>query len=131
MGAGTLTVRTPSGYTAVLSTPGATINGDIGGPFDGSLDRFSAAVIYTALTALAEEPALWSRYANGENLLFKRADFDDPPASPLFADLLVLANVRQLAERLQALCRAEYAALPALKDFVEMLLEQSKAGQRP
>src|SRR5215216_2487014 len=78
------------------------------GQFDASLDRFSAAVIYTALSALAEEPALWPRYANGENLLFRRADFDDPAASPVFADLLALAPVRPLAERLQALCRAEY-----------------------
>lgn len=29
MGAGTLTLRTPSGYTAVLTTPGATINGTV------------------------------------------------------------------------------------------------------
>ena len=95
------------------------------GQFDASLDRFSAAVIYTALSALAEDPALWSRYSNGENLLFKRADFDDPPASPLFADLLALPKVRPLAERLQGLCRAEYAALPILKDFVEGRVESA------
>jgi hypothetical protein len=89
------------------------------GQFDASLDRFSAAAIYTALAALAEDPALWPRYSNGENLLFKRADFDDPRGSPLFADLLALPTVRPLAERLQGLCRAEYAALPALKDFIQ------------
>lgn len=31
MGAGNVAVRTPSGHTAVLNTPGATINGDIAG----------------------------------------------------------------------------------------------------
>jgi hypothetical protein len=54
------------------------------GQFDPLLDRFSAALIYTALTALAADPSLWHRFSNGENLLFRRADLDAPDRSPLF-----------------------------------------------
>jgi hypothetical protein len=87
--------------------------------FDHLLDRFSVAVIYTALSELAADPALWHRYSNGENLLFKRADFDDPGRSPLFTDLHSLSTIAPLAGRLAALCRSDYATLPTLHEFVE------------
>jgi hypothetical protein len=88
------------------------------GQFDPLLDRFSAAVIVTALQALAADPALWHRHNNGENLLFRRADFDDPDHSPLFAELRSIAAVAPLAERLATLCRVDYASLPPLAQFV-------------
>jgi hypothetical protein len=90
-----------------------------GGQFDRLLDRFSAAVIYTALSALAADPALWPRYSNGENLLFKRADFDLPHASPLFAELQAISAVAPMVERLAELCRTEYLSLPTLRQFID------------
>jgi len=86
--------------------------------FDATLDRFSAAVIYTALTALAADPSLWSRYSNGENLLFRRADFDDPAASPLFRELAAYTDVAPLAAHLQSLCRGAYDDVPSLDAFI-------------
>lgn len=97
------------------------------GQFDPLLDRFSAAVIYTALRVLAADPALWHRHTNGENLLFKRADFEDPDGSALFTELRSQAAVAPLAERLSTLCRADYAALPPLPQFVEGRLAQAWA----
>ncbi|MGE0539964.1 MAG: hypothetical protein AB7R89_07275 [Dehalococcoidia bacterium] len=90
-----------------------------GAQFDHLLDRFAVAVIYTSLSGLAADPALWHRYSNGENLLFKRADFDDPGHSPLFTDLHSIATVAPLAGRLAALCRSDYATLPMLDEFIE------------
>src|SRR5262249_45315800 len=89
-----------------------------GGQFNAELDRFSALVIFTALKALAVEPTLWGRYSNGENLLFKRADFHDPAASPLFTELLALPEMRVAAGRLADVCRADYATIPTLNEFL-------------
>lgn len=101
------------------------------GQFDPLLDRFSAAVILTALRALAANPALWHRYSNGENLLFRRADFDGPDRSPLFAELHSLPPVAPLAERLAALCRMDYASLPPLTQFADGPLSQRPAATNP
>ena len=113
-------------YVPALAGMGANETGHVNyqhpqraNQLDATLDRFSAAVIYTALSALAADPALWSRHNNGENLLFKRADFDDPQGSALFGELRALPSVAPLAERLQALCRADYDSLPTLKEFAE------------
>jgi WD domain, G-beta repeat len=56
-------------------------------------DRFSALAIYVALLALACEPRLWQQFNNGDNLLFRREDFEDPARSALFRTL------RQLSDR--------------------------------
>jgi hypothetical protein len=51
------------------------------------LDRFSCLTMQTALRALAYDPGLWSRFSDGESLLFHRSDFLDPSGSRLFAAL--------------------------------------------
>ncbi|MES2464749.1 MAG: hypothetical protein V4671_29650 [Armatimonadota bacterium] len=63
--------------------------------FGPGMDRFSCLVIQAALLALAIEPGLWSRFSDGESLLFKRSDFVYPGESSLFQTL------RELAERSQ------------------------------
>jgi hypothetical protein len=51
-------------------------------------DRFSHLVIYSAVRCLVlGGAALWERYDNGENLLFREADFRTPAQSPLFREL--------------------------------------------
>ena len=55
------------------------------------VDRFSNLVIYTALRALrVGGKAVWEKYDNGDNLLFRPTDFAAPQASPLFQELLKL-----------------------------------------
>jgi hypothetical protein len=71
--------------------------------FGPRLDRFAGLAVYVALRALAVRPGLWERYDTGENLLFRAADFYDPGASPLFAEL----------EALDALPSREVGALRA------------------
>lgn len=62
-------------------------------------DRFAHLVIYTAIRALAVGgSALWERFDNGENLLFREQDFQKPAESALFKALLEStdADVRAL-----------------------------------
>jgi len=86
--------------------------------FDAELDRFAAITIVLALRALMAEPRLWQTYNTGDNLLFRRADFANPSASPLFRDLAVLTSMRELAQRFANICQAEYARVPTLDEFV-------------
>ncbi len=83
------------------------------GPF---LDRFPGLVIHTALRACAAEPGLWNEYDNGENLLFRDADFYDPEQSPLFDDLAALDPVADLAAALRTACYVDPADVPPLDD---------------
>jgi hypothetical protein len=49
------------------------------GGWSSEVDRFSHLVIYTALRAVAVGgKALWDRYDNAENLLFRAADLSEP-----------------------------------------------------
>ena len=79
--------------------------------FGLGLDRFACLSMETALLALAREPSLWARFADGESLLFKRADYANPDSSPVFA------AVREAGERagdgdlLCCLARLESACL--------------------
>jgi hypothetical protein len=89
------------------------------GTYGPEVDRFPLMVIYCAIRAVrAGGRALWERYDNGDNLLFRERDLRDPPASPLFRDLVGLGDpeVRRLADRLS---RATYKPLdqtPLLPD---------------
>ena len=60
--------------------------------FHADIDEFSDAVIQVAICAVRREPSLWEKYNNGDNLLFRRADFLKPRSSPLIADLLALGD---------------------------------------
>ncbi len=68
--------------------------------FDCHTDRFSAAVIQTAIDAVRLDSALWDRYNNGDNLLFRRSDFLDPQQSALMGELRALGDAH-IAERLE------------------------------
>lgn len=88
------------------------------GHFGAELDRFSAIVIYLALTAVAQSPNLWQKYSNGDNLLFVGQDFRVPENSRLLADLDALPALRSPAAGLRVLCRSELAGVPRLEDFL-------------
>jgi anaphase-promoting complex subunit 4 len=89
-----------------------------GAHFDADLDRFAALTIVVALRALAVAPRLWHAYNTGDNLLFRRTDFADPPHSALFRELDGLAEVRDLAQHLAHAARADYAHVPLLEDVL-------------
>jgi hypothetical protein len=86
--------------------------------FDADLDRFAAIVIILALRALAVAPRLWQTYNTGDNLLFRRTDFVDPAASPLFRDLAGLPAIGELSQRFARVCQEDYARVPAPEQFL-------------
>src|SRR5262249_40590703 len=91
------------------------------GVYDAEVDRFPHLVIYTALRALlAGGRRLWDRHDNGENLLFREADFLDPAQSALLRELGQLPDpaVRALAGHLALAGRGPIGAAPLLADLV-------------
>ncbi len=71
------------------------------GTYSLEVDRFSHLVIYTALRSLmVGGRPLWQRFDNGDNLLFRQADFAAPGSSPLVQQLrqVPAPEVRRLIE---------------------------------
>jgi hypothetical protein len=87
------------------------------GDYGPEMDRFAALVIHVALLALACEPALWARFNNGDNLLFRARDFQDPAGSPLFQALYAIQNpeLRDRVIRLQVAAAGPLAQVPELE----------------
>jgi WD40 repeat protein len=94
------------------------------GIYSLEVDRFSHLVIYAAIRALMTGgKGLWQKYDNGDNLLFRAADFEKPNQSALFRELAQFPDpgVRQLADTLlQALARP-LAAAPLLTQVASQL----------
>jgi hypothetical protein len=89
------------------------------GTYSLEVDRFSHLVIYTALRALAVGGrALWDKYDNSDNLLFKQADFEAPGRSPLFAELLRMnsPDIRKLTVALIDAARKPLLQTPLLEE---------------
>jgi hypothetical protein len=63
------------------------------GTYNGEVDRFSHLVIYAALRSLmVGGKVLWERFDTGENLLFRRQDFETPGQSAILRDLWQLRD---------------------------------------
>jgi hypothetical protein len=87
--------------------------------FDASLDNFSALVIYLSLLSLAERPTLWQEY-HDENLLFTKADFQDPSASTLFTKIREIGSEHtRLADILANAASGPPNAVPCLLELVQ------------
>lgn len=83
------------------------------------IDRFSAWVIYTSLSALALDPMLWQAlHADGdEALLFHQSDFRDRDGSRARSALArsPVAKLRETARDIDFLWAADLAAIPPLE----------------
>lgn len=86
--------------------------------YNPQLDRFAIITIHLALQGLSKQPSLWRKYDNGDNLLFRQADFLDPDASPLLADLAGIAGLTALVDRFRLVCRDDFGAIPTLDVFL-------------
>jgi hypothetical protein len=92
------------------------------GAYRGEMDRFAHLVIYTSLRCLmVGGRALWERYDNGENLLFRAADVQNPGASALLHDLWELQDpvVRALVKQLLQATQAPLEQVPLLDEVLE------------
>jgi hypothetical protein len=91
-------------------------------PYHPQVDRFSHLVIYTAIRCLAlTGRPLWDRYNNDDNLLFRDADFVDPKASPLFAELWRSdePEIQALVGRLALACLEPPSQTPTLDEVIQ------------
>ena len=100
------------------------------GLFDATLDRFSAIVIWTALTLVEVQPALWDRFDGGENLVFSGEDFSAPSKSRLLKALTSDVRGAALADALVRVASVDVAAVPSLGDFVAGRLPAVPAAPR-
>ena len=85
------------------------------------VDRFSHLAIYTSVYCLSiGQRALWERYNNGDNLLFRETDFREPKESELFRHLWALgdSDTRSLVGRLILACRRPLSESPLLDQIV-------------
>ena len=87
--------------------------------FDRNLDRFSVIVTWLSIKSLAHKSDLWKKYNNGENLLFRKDDFQDPENSELFYRLSQVSELAEDAQKFAAICRAEFTKIPPLQSFID------------
>ena len=98
--------------------------------FGPHLDRFSVAVIVTALEALERVPRLWEQFDNGENLLFRGPDFADPSSSELLSSLEA-SGLGHLADRITKLARLEPADLPSISRVLAGEIPETRSKPAP
>lgn len=85
------------------------------------LDYFSELVIYLSLLVYADKPTLWSEYYETEDLLFSKADFENPISSKLINTCLKSSNpnISELTnEMLEELKASNISQLRPLEELV-------------
>jgi len=90
------------------------------GIYSPEVDRFPVLLIATALRAIrAKGKSLWDTYDNGDNLLFRQQDLEEPTKSALFSELLQLPDPadRFLVEQLIDATKKPLAMSPLLEDM--------------
>jgi hypothetical protein len=88
-------------------------------PFGPTMDRFSFIALSTALKALHEDPLLWNKTkSDPEAIVFRAADFVDPGASAVFAELFGKPALATQAQRLASICQSPIEKAPSLADFL-------------
>ncbi len=101
------------------------------GIYNAEVDRFPLLLIATALRALTVKgKALWDKYDNGDNLLFKESDLRDPSKSQLIGELTLLGD--PLTAALTANLRKSLAGgLESAPLLEQVLPESSIMSSRP
>lgn len=89
-------------------------------PWGRWMDTFSGLVIYTSLLALSKNPNPWHVLNTGENLLFRREDFQPPFDTPAWKHLHGIGDRRldQLAARIAECCGPGWVAAGDLAALV-------------
>ncbi|WP_416050277.1 serine/threonine protein kinase [Cupriavidus basilensis] len=87
--------------------------------FDAKLDRFSFIQLNLALRALRADPTLWSRtQSEADAVVFRANDYAAPSSSLAFDAVSRLPGLERDARNFSAVCRAGYAEVPTLSDFL-------------
>ena len=87
------------------------------GPY---MDTFAGLVVLVSLLALAHQPALWSKYNNGDNLLFTADDFVAVDATPLWTDLGTIDDheFADLLVLLKGCCEPQWQPSGTLEELI-------------
>jgi hypothetical protein len=86
--------------------------------FGPEMDRFAFIVIDFSLNALIQQPSLFVKYSNGENIIFTASDFAAPSQSSVFQELFADAALRTHAQHFAQICAAPIERVPILNDFL-------------
>ena len=97
------------------------------GDFNERLDDYPAALISTALHALAADPAFWERHGNADGALFPPRDI---PNAPAYREALALFERRGMAlqYRIAQLLRSPSLQLFGLPELLAETVRQAAAG---
>jgi hypothetical protein len=92
--------------------------------YSPEVDRFPLLLIATSLRSLrVGGRALWERYDNGDNLLFRESDLNDPGSSPLLRELEGIGEpkTRALVGAMRQSLRAPLERAPLLEELLPEL----------
>jgi hypothetical protein len=91
--------------------------GRVWGPW---MDTFPGLVVYTSLLALSKSIDPWKKLHNGENLLFRRQDYDPPYQTPAWRQVASLHDpqIDLLAGQLRACCAPTWSASGDLEQLL-------------
>ena len=114
--------HSPELGTAAFQHPARTVR-----DFDASLDDYPAALISTALHALALDPTLYARYSDADGLLFSPQQIRTDEA---LREAIALFEGEGLAVQYR-IARLLYAPTPRLFGLPELLACAARAGGPP
>lgn len=116
--------HSPELGTAAFQHPARTVR-----DFDASLDDYPAALISTALHALALDPTLYARYSEADGLLFTPQKIGTDAA---LCEVLALFERRGLAAqyRIARLLRSPSLRLPGLPQLLALAAETTETDKR-
>lgn len=86
--------------------------------FNENIDHFSILNIYTSLMALSVNPDLYTKYNDGDNILFTKADFITPDKSKLFSELSKLNETKGLVFYLKQSLNSDNIYIDNIKDLL-------------
>ncbi len=86
--------------------------------FGPDMDRFSFIAMDLSLRALAESPALFAKFSNGENVIFSGGDYADPSKSQVFSELRGISGFQREVDNFAQVCAGPINSIPTLEDFL-------------
>jgi serine/threonine protein kinase len=86
--------------------------------FNENLDDFSVLIIYTSLLVLIEDPSLYDRYNNDQNIIFSKSDFLDFSASKLVVDLRKISSLKRYLDKIEEVLQNDFIEVNSLRLFI-------------
>jgi len=98
--------------------------------FNESLDDFSILIVYTSLLALTENPSLFDKYNNDQNIIFSKSDFMNFKSSDVVADLRKISSVERYLDKIEEVLRSDSIEIEGLRLFIAGHMSADEFYQR-